>query len=421
MDQKTIAKLRRWMQQYGAGGTVVAACYLMLCSLRKQRRAMLLLSTVGLASICALLLLSPPHQRTRTSAVPTLPMPAPSGMTAPVIDLDKSLLDAVREKDLPRVKTALAAGANVDAVDQKGYSALMLAVEANQEKIARLLLQHDADIEHTADSTAQSTGEETALSIAVGNKNVPIVRLLLEHKSPERSQDEGNLPADLLGQACADGSNAIVRLLVAHGAQVGASWINGLNPLSVAADCHHAETIDLLLSLGAELDQENAREGSALFWVADKGDLSMVKFLVERGADVNYRSQHESVLQSAVQHPEIVRYLLKHGAKVDILAKGEMTPLAEAACEGNVESVRILLAHGADGNHLSGRGGTALNQAAYSGHINVVKTLLRWGVDVDLRAIDPETKEPFETALQTAKAYHHPDIARLLERAGARE
>lgn len=75
----------------------------------------------------------------------------------------------------------------------------------------------------------------------------------------------------------------------------------------------------------------------------------MVKLLIERGADVN--SKYGETLCAAVssQNIEIVRMVLKAGARV----KGDFgfennTPLHRAAYTGIADIVRLLLSYGAD-------------------------------------------------------------------------
>jgi ankyrin repeat protein len=297
MDHKTIVKLRGWMRKYGYGGILLAGGYLALHHLYTRRRAPLILSAVGCMSLGTVLLwlLSP-------QAVRPLPPPAPVSQptpTTPARDLNAVLLEAVRHDDFPRVKAALAAGAEADASDPVEYYTLVTRHEAD----------YNVPLSHI-------TGE-TALGIAVQHRQPSIVRLLLDNWLSASGPEHSDIDPDLVGQASADGSDEIIRLLLAHGVPMDGYYAEGLTPLKAAAYHHHPDTITLLLSLGADIDEDRGAEGSALAYVAEKGDLPMVKFLVARGANVNHRTQHATVLQMSVKHPEIVRFLLRHGAKVD--------------------------------------------------------------------------------------------------------
>jgi ankyrin repeat protein len=58
-------------------------------------------------------------------------------------------------------------------------------------------------------------------------------------------------------------------------------------------------------------------------------------------------------------------------------------PLFLAAGQGNLEVVRYLLDEGADINAREKLGHTALAEAAYFGHLDVIKELLLRGADIN--------------------------------------
>lgn len=89
---------------------------------------------------------------------------------------------------------------------------------------------------------------------------------------------------------------------------------------------------------------------SALQIAAGHGQLAVVKYLVEKGADINY--QHPVIKHTALQlaalsnYPEIVKYLISKGADPDVKLLAGVSiirPLREA---GNTEMIDILKAAG---------------------------------------------------------------------------
>lgn len=108
-----------------------------------------------------------------------------------------------------------------------------------------------------------------------------------------------------------------------------------------------------------------------------------------------------------------VQTLLRQGASIDGRSIHFKTPLMSAAEGGNGNVVLFLLAHGADVNAHNGSG-SVLMWAAASGNAGVVRTLLTQGADVNWRS------DSGGTALQTARDYKQPAIAKMLQLAGAR-
>ena len=84
---------------------------------------------------------------------------------------------------------------------------------------------------------------------------------------------------------------------------------------------------------------------------AAKGRLAMVKFLIERGADVNY--QHPITKMTALTHAvydgnnELVEYLLQHKADPSIKLRGNVSMLRMARDEGHKETADLLVKYGA--------------------------------------------------------------------------
>lgn len=82
--------------------------------------------------------------------------------------------DAVRSADIARVKALLESGANVNALDERGQTALMNAVIWGNLELAHVLIQNGADINHTAKLHL------TALFLAVIRKRPDFVKVLVE-------------------------------------------------------------------------------------------------------------------------------------------------------------------------------------------------------------------------------------------------
>jgi ankyrin repeat protein len=130
---------------------------------------------------------------------------------------------------------------------------------------------------------------------------------------------------------------------------------------------------------------------AALIEATNKGDAEASLRWLNRGADPNARLRSdETVLQRATQKGDVrlVRLLLDHGANVDARGidvsefghhrweKSGRTALMIAARRGDLRIVRCLLDRGADPKLRDDLGVTALFHAVWGGHTAVAVGLL---------------------------------------------
>lgn len=90
---------------------------------------------------------------------------------------------------------------------------------------------------------------------------------------------------------------------------------------------------------------------SPLLSAASKNQLAVVKYLAERGANLNY--QHPVTKMTPLAHAtyegnnKLVQYLLEKGADPNIKMRGGVSLVRAARDEGHPETVELLLKHGA--------------------------------------------------------------------------
>jgi len=110
---------------------------------------------------------------------------------------------------------------------------------------------------------------------------------------------------------------------------------------------------------------------------------------------------------------EEVAALVERGAPVNGVGGYGSTPLYVAAVQGEVRVVRYLLEAGADPNKESAgeTEGTPLCAAASWGHAEVVRLMLRYGADPNL--VERAGEVPM-AALAWARRNHHEEIVRML-------
>jgi ankyrin repeat protein len=165
--------------------------------------------------------------------------------------------------------------------------------------------------------------------------------------------------------------------------------------------------IERLIAGGADVNFERIEFGKhydcPLMVAVETGDLSIVRLLVENGADVNLdigskeipnlhlKAENRRALTTAAVHgsAEIINYLIEQGAETNLrYGKEQMSLLSLAALGGNIDGIRIFLKLGAKLNEKDGNGMTALQHAAYHCRIEAMKELISCGAREDGNSID---------------------------------
>ena len=117
----------------------------------------------------------------------------------------EAFLKKVEEGDKEHVKLFLKARMDVNAKDNDGSSALMIASEKADPAMARLLLENGADV------NAHNVDGHTALMFAAYKGNSLIAELLIKNKADVHARDKDGWTA--LRYASVQGRNDIVTLL----------------------------------------------------------------------------------------------------------------------------------------------------------------------------------------------------------------
>jgi ankyrin repeat protein len=364
-------------------------------------------------------------------------------------------------------------GADVNAADNNGYTPLYGAASAGNIAAMEVLIAHKAEV------NARANDGRTPLSAAVEREQLGAAALLLKSGADVNATWNGSRP---LHDAVIRNNADLVKLLLDNGADpnarrssynfidigTSAGHAEDVTPLIMAVMNRQPDIVNLLIAHHADANAVDASGDSALSVLAGielaeqdttptggrggfgggqtlqphvllKTQLAIANSLLASGADVNSQnSSQQSPLSLAVisRSSELVKLLLQHQAKVDLLDGQGYTPLEWAISQRAANIAGLLLDAGASPNvkHSSKNGypsgwdgKTPLGMAVANNDKPLVEVLLAHKADPNQP--DDQGNTPLSIAKWQQKDYGtFPEQARtaaeiteLLLKAGANE
>ena len=363
------------------------------------------------------------------------------------------LMAVSRTRSVDGVKSLLAHGAHVNASERvRQQTALMWAVAEGRPEVARVLIEHGADVH------ARSKTGFTPLMFAAQHGDLDSARLLLAAGADvnEATPHDGSA----LVVASASGHEDLALCLLEKGADPNATDAFGITPL------HY--TILRGIALLDNVWYEPFRDAPGLhytFWPFRPNMDRLAKALLEHGANPNARIAKDPVFptsyHTAITTPvgatpfllaattydiDLMRALATRGADPKLSAKDNTTPLIMAAglgerlcgldlsvgrtVEGDdkdrVEAVKLAIELGSDVNAANDSGLTALHSAAFMGSDGAIKLLVEHAATVDAKdkygqtALSIAEKDVLPGLLDLIKPQEdHKSTADLLRKFGA--
>jgi len=217
------------------------------------------------------------------------------------------LVLAAREMAGPDVvRTLLDLGANINAADRDGGTALSLAAWRGSADVVSLLLERKAALPSNVMLGRQ------LLNYAVSKGLVGLFSLMVEKGADLSAQTEKK--QTLLHAAAEGGSIPILEILLGKGLDINQKDANGKTPLHFAVDKGRTAAVESLLAKGAEVAARTVMGQSAYNLAEDNEDKDMMAFLAAKGFD-----------QGPARFPELAGEYMgqkKPGKTAEIFAPG---------------------------------------------------------------------------------------------------
>ena len=227
------------------------------------------------------------------------------------------------------------------------------------------------------------------------------------------AESGGKLPSELpspLYYSALCGFHALVQhIAIKHPQDVNATGGSFGLPLVAALYRNHFQVAEFLLEHSGGVDDRDERQQTALYKAIDRPGkvvLEAVRFLVDHGADVNVqRDDLWTPLHLAVNIGElsVARILLEHKADVNLRNDVGHIPL-HLSCTREISQkddssdiAKLLLERGANVNEKDKTDSTPLHLASYHQKLKVVRVLLDHGANADAK--DDQGKTPLQLAL----------------------
>jgi len=336
------------------------------------------------------------------------------------------------------VKLLLQQGVNVNAISDRGDTAVYRACIRQQLEVAQILLDAGADVNLTSEKLYP-------LIAACETGNAKLINLLLKagaDVNSRKNNEETCLHAVINSsvtdpQTDNDSTMNIIKSLLEAAVDVNACCSKGETALYRASEAGNEQIVRLLLEAGAEANGTTSRR--SLYAACKHGHTHIVDLLLRHGADPNASSTSYFLSLSQIDslpigcavragNSDIVNLLLKHRADVNkqdqtgksaliycfkdmtfepctpmdekafnilkslLLAGGDVNMLSGhngqnalhiASCFGMCDVMTELIRHGGDCNQLTSSGVSALDLACEKGHEGAVELLLKNGAKPD--------------------------------------
>ncbi|XP_041063887.1 2-5A-dependent ribonuclease-like [Carcharodon carcharias] len=289
-------------------------------------------------------------------------------------------------------KLLLSNEANVNyKMPDNGWTPLLNAVQAEDENIIDLLLQHGAD------PGLRKKNGATPFIVSAITGNVNLIGKFLTLGADVNETDDNGFTAFM--EAAQYGNEEALRFLFQKNAEVNKHrevsdakkkvGKGGKTALMDAVAKGHESIVDILLDeMHADVNAPDNLGKTALIHALEKDSQAIVETLLKHGADVNIIDKNRNtplstaLTKSTLSSP-VMQLLMQHTHELNVRDINGKTPLVLAVEKKISKVVELLLKdQGTEINAQDNSGRTALIAAVESKDISLTKMLCEKGADV---------------------------------------
>lgn len=302
------------------------------------------------------------------------------------LSLDEKFINACAEGNYIVATELLEQGANIEARDGCDHqTALVFSANRGHEKIVKMLIENGAEI------NAQDDKGWTALSEAAYRGHADIVELLLKNKAstlPSTSWIDSREYGNAVFWTIESSHNSytekvkIVKLLLDYNAEPEGTDNQNRNSLEIAKIRNYSEIVEFLERYNKErIAKQNEY---ALLEAMRNQDIRNIKFYLEKKVNPNSLLPNgESILNYAVhtQNFSIVKLLLEYGANPNTQNELGISATMATVRYNNEQILNLLIHYGTNLNQRDKKGRNALFYAIENNNTSILKTLLQSGIN----------------------------------------
>lgn len=307
-------------------------------------------------------------------------------------------------------------GADLNAVDERGYSALHFAVEFDLQDSVEFLLANGAKANIVANdgctclflallnpdltSNLAKRGASTKATLANGATllhaaaeagSLEVVKFYISQNIDLNCTDSTGRTALMYACESPQSPLEVIKFLVSRGSKTDVTTKDGATILHLAALAERMDAIDFLVKTqGMDINLRRSGTGcTPIMTVAQTlGKINLIKALILKGADPKLcASNGSSLVQLAASgnQLELIKALFAEGYDLTCQRPDGANALHAASFGGDVELVKYLLAENCNVGQRLKDGSTVLHCAAEAGNLDVIRFYLKVGVPVGVK------------------------------------